>query len=106
MPTSSRVEQVHGQIHAGADKADGGLLYGYSVAQTMAQVLKQCGDDLSRDNIMKQAANIHAFPRRDRYCRASTSTPARPTTIPIRGMVLGRFDGKSWVNFSDVITAD
>jgi branched-chain amino acid transport system substrate-binding protein len=34
-------------------------VYGYSAAQTMVAVLKQCGDDLTRENVMKQAANIH-----------------------------------------------
>jgi branched-chain amino acid transport system substrate-binding protein len=89
----------------GADRKDGGVLYGYSVAQTIVQVLKQCGNDLSRDNIMKQAANLHHF-------HAAALLPGididtSPTNYhPIRGLVLGRFDGKSWVNFSDVISAD
>jgi branched-chain amino acid transport system substrate-binding protein len=38
--------------------ADGANVYGYSVAQTLVAVLKQCGDDLARENFMKQAANI------------------------------------------------
>src|SRR5438034_3555441 len=41
------------------DKTDAGNVYGYSVSQTLMQVLKQCGDELTRENIMKQAANLH-----------------------------------------------
>jgi branched-chain amino acid transport system substrate-binding protein len=88
-----------------ADRKDGGVLYGYSVAQTMIQVLKQCGNDLSRDNIMKQAANLHHFHAAALLPGIDINTS--PTNYhPIRGLVLGRFDGKSWVNFSGVITAD
>jgi branched-chain amino acid transport system substrate-binding protein len=88
-----------------ADRKDGGVLYGYSVAQTMIQVLKQCGNDLSRDNIMRQATNLHHFHAAALLPGIDINTS--PTNYhPIRGLVLGRFDGKSWVNFSDVITAD
>ena len=45
----------------GADKSDSNYIYGYSVARTITQVLKQCGDDLTRENIMKQAANLRNF---------------------------------------------
>ena len=44
-----------------ANKLDGSVVYGYTVAQTMVYVLKQCGDDLTRDNIMKQAASLKNF---------------------------------------------
>ncbi len=88
-----------------ADRKDGGVLYGYSVAQTIIQVLKQCGDDLSRENIMKQAANLHHFHAAILLPGIDINTS--PTNYhPIRGMVLGRFDGKSWIIFGDVISAD
>jgi ABC-type branched-subunit amino acid transport system substrate-binding protein len=44
-----------------ADKGNNNSVYGYVVAQTMVQVLKQCGDDLTRENVMKQAANLKNF---------------------------------------------
>ena len=40
------------------NRIDGSVMYGYAVAQSLVQVLKQCGDNLTRENIMKQAANI------------------------------------------------
>src|SRR5246127_4910435 len=44
-----------------ANRADANVIYGYAVAQTMAYVLKQCGDDLTRANVMKQAASLRDF---------------------------------------------
>jgi branched-chain amino acid transport system substrate-binding protein len=43
------------------DKLDGGTVVGYGVAQTLVQVLKQCGDNLTRENVMKQAASLKDF---------------------------------------------
>jgi branched-chain amino acid transport system substrate-binding protein len=43
------------------DKTDGLNVGGYNFAQTLVQVLKQCGDDLTRENVMKQAANLKNF---------------------------------------------
>ena len=43
------------------DKSNANNVYGYVLAQTMVQVLKQCGDDLTRENVMKQAANLKDF---------------------------------------------
>jgi branched-chain amino acid transport system substrate-binding protein len=76
--------------------------YGYSAAQTLVQVLKQCGDDLSRENIMKQAANLKELelPLLLPGIRINTS----PTDFfPIEQMQLQRFDGNVWVLFGDVI---
>ena len=85
-----------------ADRKDGGVLYAYSVAQTMMQVLKQCGNDLSRENIMRQATNLHNL--HVAVLLPGIDINTSPTNYnPISGMVLARFDGKNWVNFSEVI---
>jgi branched-chain amino acid transport system substrate-binding protein len=89
----------------GADQADNNYLYGYSVVQTLMQVLKQCGDDLSRENIMKQAANIkdQAIPTLLPGILVNTS----PTNFhPLRQLQLQRWDGKAWVLFGKVLQAD
>jgi branched-chain amino acid transport system substrate-binding protein len=68
----------------------------------MHQVLKQCGDDFSRENIMKQAANLKDFDAKLLLpgIRVSTS----PTSFrPIRAMQLMKWDGKTWVPFGGVI---
>jgi branched-chain amino acid transport system substrate-binding protein len=78
---------------------------GYSVAQTLVQVLKQCGDDLTRGNVMRQAANLKDFelPMLLPGIRISTG----PNDFyPIEQLQLARFDGKRWVLFGEVITGE
>jgi branched-chain amino acid transport system substrate-binding protein len=41
------------------DRSDGANIYGYLIAQTLMQVLRQCGNNLSRENVMHEAANLH-----------------------------------------------
>ena len=45
----------------GGDKSDNGNVYGASIAATTVQMLKQCGNELTRENVMQQAANLHHF---------------------------------------------
>jgi branched-chain amino acid transport system substrate-binding protein len=81
---------------------DLGTIYGYSVAQTLVQVLKQCGDDLTRENVMRQAANIKDLqvPTMLPGIKINTS----PTDFyPIEQEQLEKFDGKTWVRFGDLI---
>ena len=61
-----------------ADKSDASNVYAYAVARTMVQVLTHCGNDLSRENVMKQAAGLRDYDS-GLYCRASRSIPARPS---------------------------
>jgi branched-chain amino acid transport system substrate-binding protein len=87
----------------GADTTDGAYVFAYAVSKAMLQVLKQCGHDLSRENIMKQAANLHdlELPTLLPGVKVNTS----PTNYhPIRQMQLAKFDGSIWVTFGDVIT--
>jgi branched-chain amino acid transport system substrate-binding protein len=76
-------------------------VYGYSMAQTLVQLLKQCGNDLSRENIMRQAAHLDIeLPMLLPGIKVHTS----PTEFyPIQRMRLARFEGKQWVLFGDVI---
>jgi ABC-type branched-subunit amino acid transport system substrate-binding protein len=78
--------------------------YGYSVAATMAQVLKQCGNDLSRENIMKQAANLKNFSIPTLQDGITLNTTATDH-YPIEQLRLMKWDGKKWVLFGDVLTA-
>ncbi len=76
-------------------------VYGYSVAQTVVQLIKQCGDDLSRENIMKQAANLNmTVPMLLPGIRIHTGAN---DFYPIKQMRLARFEGKQWVLFGNVI---
>jgi branched-chain amino acid transport system substrate-binding protein len=74
---------------------------GYSLAQTLVELLRQCGNDLSRENIMKQAANLDlTLPMLLPGIRVHTT----PTDFyPIQRMRLARFEGKQWVLFGDIL---
>jgi branched-chain amino acid transport system substrate-binding protein len=87
------------------DVTDNSNVYGYAAAATMVQVLKQCGNDLSRENVMKQAANLKDFevPTNIPGIKISTS-PSQ--YYPIRQMQLESWDGKSWKLFGDVINGE
>ena len=78
--------------------------FGYNVAILMTQVLKQCGNDLSRENIMKQAANVKNFelPLLLPGIKINTS----PTDFaPIEQEQLAKFDGEKWALFGEIIEA-
>ena len=76
-------------------------VYGYTVTQTLIHVLRQCGDDLSRENVMRHAANIKDFslPLLLPGVKVNTS----PTDYyPIEQEQLARFDGERWVLFGEL----
>jgi branched-chain amino acid transport system substrate-binding protein len=78
-------------------------VYGYTVSQTMLAVLKACGDNLTRDNIMKEAANIHDLKLPMLLPGISISTSATDFA-PIKQMQLMKFDGETWKLFGEVIS--
>ena len=85
------------------DLIDSNTIYGYNAAFLLADVLKRCGNDLNRDNILKQAVNIKDFdlPMLLPGIKINTS----PTNYsPIRSEQLQSFNGTSWELFGDVIT--
>jgi ABC-type branched-subunit amino acid transport system substrate-binding protein len=87
------------------DKLDGGTVVGYGVVQTLVQVLKQCGDNLTRENIMKQAANLKDF--RTEVLLPGIKINTSPTDYaPVSSLQLMRFKGERWELFGDVISAD
>jgi branched-chain amino acid transport system substrate-binding protein len=84
------------------DKTNDNTVYGYLVAQTLVQVLKQCGDDLSRDNIMKQAANLKDLALGMLLPGVVINTS--PTDFaPIEQQQLARFNGERWERFGPVM---
>ena len=81
---------------------DASNLYGYAVAQTLVQTLKQCGDNLTRENVMRQAANLKDLELDVALPGIKINTS--PTDFaPIESEQLIRFDGKQWVRFGEVI---
>jgi branched-chain amino acid transport system substrate-binding protein len=86
------------------DQTDSAYLYAYDVSLTLVQVLRQCGNDFSRANIMRQATSLHdlEIPTLLPGIRVNTS----PTNYhPIRQMQLVRWDGKTWQRFGELIEA-
>jgi branched-chain amino acid transport system substrate-binding protein len=80
-------------------------VYGYSAAQTLVHVLKACGDDLSRENVMKQAASIDGLALRLLLPGIQLHTSATDF-YPMQSMQLAKFEGDRWVRFGDVLAAE
>jgi len=84
------------------DKTNDNTVYGYLVAQTLVQVLKQCGDDLSRENVMKQAANLKDLSLGMLLPGVVINTS--PTDFaPLEQQQLARFNGERWERFGPVM---
>ena len=88
-----------------ANVADSSALTGYNMAQTMAAVLKQCGDDLTRANVMKQAASIKGIQQGGLLPGVLISTSATDFS-PIEQLQLMRFKGERWELFGGVIDGE
>jgi branched-chain amino acid transport system substrate-binding protein len=87
------------------DKLDQSTVVGYGVAQTLVQVLKQCGDDLTRANVMKQAASLKDF--RTEILLPGIKINTGPTDFaPISQLQLMKFKGEKWDLFGDIVSAD
>jgi branched-chain amino acid transport system substrate-binding protein len=85
------------------DKNNTLSVYGYSVAQTLVQVLKQCGDDLTRENIMKQAANLKGV-RLGMLLPGIVINTSATDFAPIEQMQMMRFVGERWEPFGAVLS--
>jgi branched-chain amino acid transport system substrate-binding protein len=83
---------------------DASNIYGYITAQLMVQVLKQCGNDLSRDNIKKQAESIKNF-KQSLLLPGITINTSANDHAPIEQAQLSKFNGKQWVLFGEVLGA-
>jgi branched-chain amino acid transport system substrate-binding protein len=87
------------------DKTSAFTGYGYMVAQTLVQVLKQCADNLTRENVMKQAANLKDFELGLLLPGIKVNTGPNDFA-PIKQMQMMRFNGASWELFGPVMTGD
>jgi len=85
------------------DFKDGFAFYGYHVAIVMAHVLKQCGDDLSRDNVLRQALSLKDFTT-PLLLPGITINTSPTNYVPLRQFQLARFNGENWELFGDVLT--
>ena len=85
-----------------ANKADGSVVFGYGQAQTVVQVLKQAGDNLTRENIMKQAASLKDFTPDTLLPGVKINTSATDF-YPIEQLQMMRFKDKKWDLFGDIL---
>ena len=85
------------------DKTDQQTVYGYSIAQTTVQVLKQCGDNLTRENVMTQAANLYGLELPMLLPGIAINTDATDFA-PIKLAQMRRFDGERYVPFGPVLS--
>jgi branched-chain amino acid transport system substrate-binding protein len=89
----------------GADRTDSSLIYGYGAAQTLVKVLEMCGNDLTRANVMKQAASLKDFEPDTLLPGVKLNTS--PTDFaPISQLQMQRFKGEKWEPFGDIISGD
>jgi branched-chain amino acid transport system substrate-binding protein len=88
-----------------AGRSDISVVYGYGAAQTMVQVLTQAGDDLTRANVMKQAATLRDFVPDTVLPGVKLNTSA-DDFYPIEQLQMMRFEGERWVTFGPVISGE
>jgi branched-chain amino acid transport system substrate-binding protein len=87
------------------DKTSSFPVYGYSVARTMVQVIKQCGDDLTRANVMKQAANLKDFETGMALPGIKINT-SPSDFYPIEQMQMGKFEGETFKPFGPILNGE
>jgi branched-chain amino acid transport system substrate-binding protein len=87
------------------NRLDGSVVYGYGAAQTMVKVLQMCGDDLTRANIMKQAASLKDF-EPDTLLPGIKINTSPTDFAPIKQLQMMRFKGEKWDLFGPIITDD
>ena len=87
------------------NRADSLIVTGFNVAQTLAQVLKQCGDNLTRENVMKQAANLKDF-RTTNLLPGIKINTSPIDFAPIKQVRLRRFKGATWELFGPMLNSE
>ncbi len=88
-----------------ASKADWMNVFGYVAAQALVHVLQQCGDDLSRENLMKQAASMKSV-RFKLMLPGIFANSSERNFFPVRQLQMVRLKGEKWELFGSVISSD
>jgi len=101
-PGMKRFFEFLAKYYPDGNKLDGSTVYGYGVAQTMVKVLQMCGDDLTRANVMKQAASLKDF-EPDTLLPGIKIDTSPTDYAPIKQLQMMRFKGEKWELFGDII---
>jgi branched-chain amino acid transport system substrate-binding protein len=88
-----------------ANRADASVMYAYIVAQGLVHVLKNCGNDLTRENVMKQAASMKDYEPAGLLPGVKVNTSATDFA-PLSQLQLMRFKGEGWDRFGEIISSD
>ena len=88
-----------------ANKLDAGVVFGYAAAQTMVKVLQMCGDELTHENVMKQAASLKDF-EPDTLLPCIKINTSADNFAPIEQLQMMRFKGRKWELFGDIISSE
>jgi branched-chain amino acid transport system substrate-binding protein len=104
-PAVNKWREFMKKYHPEANVNDSFNIYGYTVAATLHQVLKQCGDNLTRENVMRQAASMKDY-RLDTLLPKITISTSNGDYAPIEAVQLQRFNGKQWELFGEVISSE
>ena len=94
-----------GRYYKEGDPKDASNLYAYLTAQTMVQILKQCGNDLSRENVMRQAANLKNF-KLPLLLPGMALNTAPTDFFPVKQAQLQKFTGSQWQLFGELMSTD
>ena len=87
------------------NRADGSVMVGYNVSRTLVEVLKKCGDDLTRGNVMKQAASLKEFAS-GTLLPGITINTGPEDFAPIQKVQLMKFKGERWELFGQVMSGE
>jgi branched-chain amino acid transport system substrate-binding protein len=93
------------QYYPSANRADTLVMLGYLVAQTLEHVLRACGDNLTRENVMKQAASIRNLELDGLLPGIKINTSATDFA-PISQLQMKTFKGEAWELFGDIVDGD
>jgi branched-chain amino acid transport system substrate-binding protein len=104
-PGMKKILDFLARYYPDGNKLDGSVVYGYGAAQTMVKVLQMCGDDLTRENVMKQAASLKEFTP-DTLLPGVTINTSATDFAPIKQLQMMRFKGEKWELFGDIINGD
>ena len=104
-PDFKRWSDFMDKYYPDGDRSNSSTVVGYAVTETVVQVLKQCGDELTRENIMKQAANLKDL-RVGMLLPGITINTGPNDFAPLKQMQMMRFSGERWQLFGPILTGN